>query len=221
VLLVGAAIGFVVTSRRRLALFAVVAVGTVTLAGCISAPPEPAGGIVRRDTWGGDLPWGCQTGPDYAPSLTSEIIHHTASSNRYSPQDAVQQIRAIWAYHVFTLGYCDIAYNFIVDGWDKVYEGRRGGIDKPVIGAHSAGHNVGSSGIAMLGNYSLETPAPGVIRSLKDLMVWKFEVHGADPNPDYAIVGHNQVYSTECPGKKTDPFMPGIRAEVRGRVAGV
>jgi hypothetical protein len=215
--LVVAVVAIVLTNRRRAALLACGAVGLLALAGCVPAPPPsgPPVPLTSRDSWGADLPWSCDTGPDYAGSLTSAIVHHTVNTNDYPPENSASMLRAIWSYHVQTLGYCDIAYNFLIDKHGMVFEGRRGGIDRPVIAAHAAGHNIGSSGMAMLGTHTSVRPSDATIASLKNLMVWKFTVSNTDPNPDYAIVAHRQVTPTACPGDAADALMPGIRNDVR------
>ena len=57
-------------------------------------------------------------------------------------------MRSIYAYSVLTLGYCDMMYNFLVDKYGQIFEGRAGGVDKPVLGAHAIGFNTDSTGVA-------------------------------------------------------------------------
>lgn len=68
----------------------------------------------------------------YDNGIHAAIIHHTAGSNDYSPEDSAEIVRAIYAYHTQTLGWCDIAYNALVDKYGQVFEGRAGGITKAV-----------------------------------------------------------------------------------------
>ena len=83
------------------------------------------------------------------------FVHHTDTPNGYAPGDVPAIIRSIYTYHVRSNGWNDIGYNFLVDAYGRVYEGRAGGIDRPVIGAHTEGFNTGSVGIAVIGNGSL------------------------------------------------------------------
>jgi N-acetylmuramoyl-L-alanine amidase len=214
------AVAFIVRRRRTLAVLiaAVVLVGTA----CAPAKKGPNGGgaipdaIVSRSSWGGDLPWACPGGPEYAHVGTA-IVHHTVNSNFYGPGDTVGMIRGIWAYHVLSLGYCDIAYNFIIDNYGTPFEGRMGGIDQPVIGAHSLNFNRGTTGIALLGTFSFVTPSSGALGTLENLIRWKLKVHGVNPFDDPAadILGHRDVFPTECPGQALYNYLPYTRHYVK------
>jgi N-acetylmuramoyl-L-alanine amidase len=214
------AVAFIVRRRRTLAVLiaAVVLVGTA----CAPAKKGPNGGgaipdaIVSRSSWGGDLPWACPGGPEYAHVGTA-IVHHTVNSNFYGPGDTVGMIRGIWAYHVLSLGYCDIAYNFIIDNYGTPFEGRMGGIDQPVIGAHLLNFNRGTTGIALLGTFSFVTPSSGALGTLENLIRWKLKVHGVNPFDDPAadILGHRDVFPTECPGQALYNYLPYTRHYVK------
>jgi hypothetical protein len=216
VLLAGAVVGLLVTSRRGRVMLVAGAVGAVALTGCVasSSPPPPAG-MVMRSSWGGDLPWACEGLPEWAPTIDKAIVHHTANSNSYQPSDSTKMLRAIWGYHVFTLGYCDIAYNFLLDQFGTPFEGRLGGIENATVGAHSLNNNVGTTGIAMLGTYTTEQPPAVELQALIDVITWKFQVHKLDGKSDKQIIGHRDVNATECPGEAAYKTLPLIRFVVR------
>lgn len=217
------AVAFIVRRRRTLAVL----VAAVILVGSACAPAKKGGGpqpipdaIVARSSWAPDLPWNwdaCPGGPENAPYMSTAIVHHTVNSNAYGPGDSAGIMRGIWAYHVQSLGYCDIAYNFIVDNYGVPYEGRLGGIDQSVIGAHSLGYNTGTTGIAMLGTFSSVTPSSGALGTLENLIRWKFKVHGVNPFDDPAadILGHRNVFQTECPGDALYNYLPYTRHWVK------
>jgi hypothetical protein len=218
------AIAFVVRRRRILAVL----IATVVLLGTACAPTKDGGGgarpipdaIVARSQWAPDLGWNwgaCPGGPEYAPYMSTAIVHHTVNSNGYGPGDSVGIMRGIWAYHVQSLGYCDIAYNFIVDNYGVPYEGRLGGIDQSVVGAHAIGANYGTTGIAMLGTFTSVLPSGGALGTLENLIRWKLYIHGDNPFDDPAadILGHRDTSATECPGDALYNYLPYTRQNVK------
>ena len=86
------------------------------------------------------------------------FVHHTASGNDYTPADAPALMRGVYAYHTKSLGWSDIGYNFLVDRFGTIYEGRYGGMDRGVIGAQVFGFNTGSTGISVMGTFTEEAP---------------------------------------------------------------
>ena len=93
-------------------------------------------------------------------------------------------MRGIQIYHVKSNGWNDIGYNFLVDRYGTVYEGRYGGIDKNVIGAHALGFNTGSVGVAVIGTFD-ERRHPGAApRSLEKLLAWRLDLAHVDPARD-------------------------------------
>ena len=89
---------------------------------------------------------------DRAPHRGLEQLHAAQSA-------AI--VRGIEIYHVKGNGWNDIGYNFLVDKYGQVFEGRYGGVDRPVIGAHAEGFNTGSVGVAVIGDYDSTRSAGG------------------------------------------------------------
>jgi hypothetical protein len=152
--------------------------------------------------------------PRYAPTLSFAIVHHTAGSSTYRPEESAAIVRGIELYHVKANGWNDIGYNFLVDRYGQVFEGRGGGMQRNVIGAHAAGYNSGSTGIAVLGTYSAKAPTREAEDALGELLAWRLDVGHVDPassalvsiggRPAYlrAISGHRDAGSTACPGDR-------------------
>ena len=108
--------------------------------------------IVPRLSWGADE--SIRRGPpSYAADVRFAIVHHTAGRNDYTRAEAPAIVKGIQLFHVQGNGWNDIGYNFLVDRFGTIYEGRFGGVDRNVIGAHALGFNTESVGIALLGTY--------------------------------------------------------------------
>jgi uncharacterized protein with LGFP repeats len=171
--------------------------------------------------------------PRYASALHFALVHHTAGSNTYSPSQSAAIVRAIELYHVQGNGWDDIGYNFLVDKYGQIFEGRYGGITRPVIGAHAQGFNTGSVGVALIGNYSSRAPSAAAQKALASLLAWRLDLAHVDPrssltwisggNPRFprgapvflrAISGHRDTGFTLCPGTALYRRLPAIAKTV-------
>jgi hypothetical protein len=171
--------------------------------------------------------------PRYAPALRLAIVHHTAGSNSYSRAQSPAIVRAIEIYHVLGNGWDDIGYNFLVDKYGRIYEGRYGGIDRNVVGAHAQGFNTGSVGVALMGTYTSRAPTKAALRSLEKLLAWRLDLAHVDPratltylsggNPRFGagvpvflrtISGHRDTGFTDCPGNVLYRQIPNIAIAV-------
>ena len=122
-----------------------------------------------------------RAGPFFAPDVKLAVVHHTAGSNGYSQAEAAAIVRGIEIYHVKGNGWNDIGYNFLVDRFGQVYEGRYGGIERNVIGAHAQGFNTGSVGVSVLGEYSSLAVSAQARDSLERLLAWRLDLAHVDP----------------------------------------
>ncbi|WP_329264584.1 peptidoglycan recognition protein [Streptomyces pseudovenezuelae] len=178
--------------------------------------PRPR--IVTRHGWGADE--GLRERKFvYTKKVKAAFVHHTASGNGYSCTQAPSLIRGIYRYHVKSMGWRDIGYNFLVDKCGNIYEGRAGGVAKPVLGAHTLGFNSNSMGIAVLGSFGSKKPPAAVTKAVARLAAWKLGLHGVNPKGKTylksgggnlypkgkkvrlnVISGHRDGFATECPG---------------------
>ncbi|MGN6783076.1 MAG: FG-GAP-like repeat-containing protein [Marmoricola sp.] len=198
-------------SRSSLALRAMTTTATMNVA----TKPQ----IYSRAQWGADEKLREQTPPSYG-TIETGFIHHTVNANDYSRADVPALIRGIYAYHVLSRGWRDIGYNFLVDRFGRIWEGRYGGVDRPVIGAHTRGYNDVSFAMSAIGNYDVARPPQAVLDAYARLFAWKLSlydipadarglrVHRATLN---AINGHRDVEQTACPGKYLYAQIPAIR----------
>jgi len=208
-----------------------------------STVPEPP--ITSRAGWGADE----SISPDpseYNADVKAVFVHHTAGSNDYSCADSASIVRGIYAYHVQTNGWNDIGYNFLVDKCGTIFEGRKGGVDLPVLGAHTYGWNRESTGIAVLGEYTSAGASNAALESVSRIAAWKLGQYGVDPNSTVQLTagatqknlagtsftagepytfnrisGHRDGYATECPGTSLYGQLPTIRAWAAGPVQGL
>jgi len=127
----------------------------------VPAGPERYGpgapSILDRSQWAWET-WDysnpdCENGPRVAEHLSAVVVHHTLMTNDYSENDVDDMLRAIYYQHVVLNGWCDIAYNFIVDRFGRIWETRTDSIAHPVIGGHARGFNNNTVGIGMLGQF--------------------------------------------------------------------
>lgn len=200
-----------------------------------SAPPTSRDGgypVVSRAGWGADESMRCME-PEYDDEVRAVALHHTAGSNDYSRSDSPAIVRGIYAYHAQTLGWCDIGYHALADRFGTVFEGRAGGLDRPVIGAHAGGFNRRTSSIAMMGSYTGHQPSQAQRDALAGYLDWKLGVHGLDPNGETTLTsegggtsrhpegtevrvpvlfGHRDVGETDCPGDDGYALLPGLRS---------
>jgi N-acetylmuramoyl-L-alanine amidase len=169
--------------------------------------------------------------PVYAAGLEMVFVHHTDTATSAPCSESARIVRGIYAYHVRVNGWNDIGYNFLVDKCGTVFEGRYGGMTKPVIGAQTKGFNTGSAGIAVIGTYTSARPPHAALAALEHLIAWRLDVAHVNPvarvemvssgNPRYqrgrhvmfnAVSGHRDGYPTSCPGPALYALLPRIRS---------
>ena len=167
----------------------------VTPTGVIVARPN----IVSRAQWGANETWRDPV-PRMGQKIVAGFVHHTASTNDYTAEQAPAQMRALYAYYTKSLKYADMAYNFLVDQYGTVYEGRNActygdlnscdGPTLPVIGAHTAGLNPNTFAISAIGNYDTKAPAnpAALVESIASLMAWKMAPYGLNPKATASMV---------------------------------
>ena len=203
-----------------------------------SARPRQVAGpsvrVIARSEWGGD------SVPPRAPAdygtVEAAFVHHTVTTNDYGPEDSAGIVLGIARYHRDSNGWNDLGYNFLVDKYGQVFEGRAGGVDAPVVGAQAQGYNSVSTGVAVLGTHTGVAASEPAMEALARLIGWKLALHGVpvqgqvtvtsaggESNPYRAgtpvtlerISGHRDGDSTSCPGD----LLYGQLADLRARAA--
>ncbi|GAB2840289.1 hypothetical protein GCM10027074_03300 [Streptomyces deserti] len=201
-----------------------------------TAPRPP---IRPRSAWLGDAARD-QPPPRYDDQVVAVFVHHTDSPNGYDCADTPGIVRHLYAGQTGSRDWDDIGYNFLVDRCGTVYEGRAGGVDRPVIGAHTQGFNHRTAGIAAIGTFTAGVPVPpAMTRAIAALAAWKLGLSGTDPRAKVrlvssngrsryasgttatlpALAGHNEAFMTSCPGAALHARLPEIR-ELAARLQG-
>lgn len=183
--------------------------------------------------------WGAAPFRDGKPTPNSSVklavVHHTAGQNNYSQGSVPGIINGIQAYHQNANGWSDIGYNFLVDRFGGIWEGRAGSLDLASVGAHAQGFNTGSVGVSVLGDYTKTSPSPQAIEAVSSVVAWRLWANTTpvDPtgtvritsagSPKYAagvqvnlprVVGHRDVGTTSCPGSIYS-YLPSIRSKAK------
>ena len=176
--------------------------------------------IVRRSKWGGDLR---PKGEIPAEEVRYLLVHHTADpGSDYSQGEVVGLLRSIYGFHTgASKGWPDVAYNFFVDKFGTIYEGRTGSVDGPVRGSATGGNQGYSQLCCFLGDFNAAPPPEPALASMYSLLAWLADRYGVDTNPgarvqftslgsnrwpagasvDAATISaHRDMSQTTCPG---------------------
>jgi len=205
--------------------------GVVPAGSAQAAAPQPP--VISRAQWGADESIREKT-TKYTSTVKVAFVHHTDTGNSYSPADSDAIVRGIYAYHVKSLGWSDIGYNFLVDKYGQIFEGRHGGITEAVLGAHTGGFNTDSMGVSAMGNFDKAYPTPALLHGLARVIAWKLHLFYRDPtghavltssggpwgpHPEgedvhfKVISGHRDADWTACPGGHLYAQLPEIRRQ--------
>jgi hypothetical protein len=170
--------------------------------------------------------WRCPQGPT-SPSITTVshlVVHHSAGTNVSNDWSAI--VLAIWNLHVYTNGWADVGYNWLISPDGTLFEGRGGGDN--VMGAHFCGKNSGTMGVCLIGTYTNATPPDTMMAKLSEIFAWKACQRSIDPNTQtfhastgfnlFGISGHRDGCATECPGQKVYDQITLIRKTSQNKV---
>jgi hypothetical protein len=191
--------------------------------------------IIPRAAWGGDSVKP-RAAPDFG-DVQVAFVHHTVSANDYAPADSAGIVLSMAKYHRDTNGWNDLGYNFVVDKYGQIFEGRAGGIDQAVIGAQAQGYNSHSTGVANIGTFTDVGQTDAALDAMAKLIAWKLPLHGAPvtgqiiltsgggdlnryksgtPVTLERICGHRDGDATECPGDALYAQLPDLRRRAAG-----
>jgi hypothetical protein len=163
--------------------------------------------IHSRADWGARAPR-CASGTH---SPTRATIHHTVTPTKdsMSPQARLRQIQS---FHMYSRGWCDIGYNYLVSRDGRVWRGR--GAQR--IGAHVSNANTGNIGISVIGTYTSTAPTETQMCNTAKLLRRLHEDFGAIALNRTDVKGHRQFGGTACPGTALYNRIDKILRKARG-----
>ncbi|MBD8080187.1 N-acetylmuramoyl-L-alanine amidase [Cellulosimicrobium arenosum] len=199
--------------------------------------------IVSRAGWGADESL-ASNWPETSKSLHAIYVHHTAGTNSYKESQSAALVRGIYAYHTKSRDWPDIGYQYLVDKFGNVFEGRTSSRWDNPIGAQAGGYNTGTVGVSAMGNYDTARPTSSLITALQKVVAWKSYQYGftatgattlvtggssgsgtrARPGTKVKVLRvlmHRTTNETACPGRYLAAKMSDIRsgAEARRKAA--
>ena len=209
----------------------------VTPAATVGGAARPT--IISRAQWGADeslrrcatcLPAQHQ-GRGAAPHGRQQHLHAPPARRPRSARTTRTTPRS--------LGWCDLGYNFVVDRFGRIYEGRAGGVDQLVQGAHAIGVNGETFGVAALGNFDVAQPPAVMTTAITRLVAWKLGLSGIDPRaattltsagndefaagapiPVFGLTSHRDTWYTACPGQYLYAKMASLRSATAALMTG-
>ena len=209
-----------------------------TSSGVDTGPNGPT--IISRASWGATESW--TRGTSSANSLRAVVLHHTAGNNGYSRSSSPQIVRGILSHHTRTLGWADIGYNVLIDRFGQIFEGRKGGLHRNIIGAHALGFNAGTFGISVMGHHESTQASSAAREAIMTVAAWKLNSTfrtNANEAIDWTVgvagtrfregsvqrlprfFGHRDVNTTDCPGwalySQLDNLRWGINTRIEDR----
>jgi hypothetical protein len=211
--------------RRTVLRCSVAAIAGVALAPVAPAAAAPAAtgleglGVRPRADWAAPAPRGSLVAE---PDVRFLLVHHTATPNDYTEDDVPDLLRGFSRFHTGAeKGWPDIAYNFFVDRFGGLWEGREGSLAGPVRTDATGGNQGYAQLCCFLGDHTSTPPTEAATTAMTRLLAGLADRHGVDTAPGATasfvsrgsnrwpagrsvtvgtIAGHRDVSRTTCPG---------------------
>lgn len=214
-------------SRR--ALLRSTALGTVIVAGAsVGTRPSAAAALLTktptirpRSAWAGSsCPVRGTLQYEPAGAVKFLLVHHSETTSSYPAAQVPRILRSFYRTHVGK-GWPDIAYNFLVDRYGRIWEGRADSLRHPTIASATGGSQGFSQIVCWVGNHRVEAPTAAARQSMISLLAWLSRRYAVDTTPGATvrfvsrgsnrwpagvrvstrtIEGHRRMSMTDCPG---------------------
>ncbi len=194
----------------------------------LAAPTVERPDIHPRDDWARGL---APVGPldvEEPGDLRFLLVHHSDTPNGDRQDRIPGRIRGFFDYHTGTKGWPDVAYNFFIDPYGGLWEGRKGSLTAPVKGDATGG----SQGFALLccfiGSFTEVAPTPEAMDAATRLLAWLAASYSIDLSAGHQVsftsrgsnrwpagskvvtdpvAGHRDMSQTTCPGDALYPLV--------------
>ncbi|MFC8599617.1 N-acetylmuramoyl-L-alanine amidase [Isoptericola sp. NPDC057191] len=195
--------------------------------------------VVTRSAWGADESLAGRW-PETSKTLKAIYVHHTAGTNSYKESQSAALVRGIYAYHTKSRGWPDIGYQFLVDKFGNIFQGRKDArVDNP-IGAQAGGYNTGTIGVSAMGNFDTAQPTSALLSGITKVIAWKayqYKINakgtttlltggstgtGTRARPGTwvrvpTVLMHRTTNETACPGRYLAAKMSSLRSAAESR----
>ena len=223
-------------SRRHVLTVFLCSPVLVQLVGSRAAAATPTLVVHKRDEWAQGLQPRGPMSSERPGDVRFLLVHHSETSNDYSRDEVTSQIRSFYGYHTTTKGWPDIAYNFLVDAYGGVWEGREGSLAGPVRGDATGGSQGYAQLACYIGDHKTVPPTAAAQASMVRLLAHLSQRYGIATTPGatvsfvsrgsnrypagahvtaQTISGHRDMSETTCPGDAAYGLLPSWRRRVR------
>ena len=227
----------ILSSARKAVSSAVIAVASVSTASAEPASPD----LITREQWGAERDsGGCEPRrTSIQGKVKAAVVHHTVTTSDYSRDEAAGIVLGICRFHRNGNGWNDIGYNALIDRFGRLYEGRAGGLEREIVGAHAQGFNATTTGVASIATHTSRPPAPKAKKTFVRYLAWKLALHaqpaagraqitsGGGPLSRHPagkrvrlrrIFSHSDTGRTECAGSKMRRQLRNIAKRAQKRI---
>jgi hypothetical protein len=180
-----------------------------------------------RHAWGAALPPKPGLLPE--PDVRFLLVHHTAGATTYSASGVPSQIQQIYRFHTGReKRWADVCYNFFVDRFGGVWEGRAGSISGAIMADATGGSQGFAQLVCLLGNFDTSSPGTAMMESCAAVLAWLTRRYAIDPDQRKMVTfvsrgsnkwkagtsvvarpisGHRDMSATVCPGRYVYPLL--------------
>ena len=198
--------------------------------------------IFPRSAWGSKLPPKSGLRPEQDVKFL--LVHHTAANTDYKQSQVPREIQSIFRFHSGTRKWSDVCYNFFVDRFGGVWEGRAGSLAGPVEADATGGSQGFAQLVCLLGNFETNQPPQPMVEACGRILGWLAHRYEIDIDQSRTvefisrgsnkwragtkvsarpISGHRDMSATACPGRFVYPLLeseiPNLAMAYQSKVA--